>query len=80
MDRQDQRRAPSPRTSGIPSPTAPGSLAVYDDGHVFLGTVVEHDHSYFSFDVADVLVGEFETMRAAMRAVPTVKSAPDQTN
>lgn len=45
------------------------------DGAQHAGTIVERDGQWLAFDVADRLVGVFETLKAAMRALPA-RSAP----
>jgi hypothetical protein len=58
--------------SRIPSANSPGALFV-TDGAIAVGSVVEHDHSHFAFDPAGVLIGEYSTRLAAMRALPRVR-------
>lgn len=58
----------------IPNPhTAAGALAVAD-GHVTVGYVVEHDGSFFAYGADQILIGEYSTQRAAMRAIPIRKN------
>ncbi|MGC2081609.1 MAG: hypothetical protein WA728_37440 [Xanthobacteraceae bacterium] len=57
------------RPAGIPSAHAPGALAV-TDGTEFVGSIVAADGSWFAFDRAGVLLGEFRAQRAAMRIIP----------
>jgi hypothetical protein len=55
--------------TAIPRSNAPGALAV-TDGSEFVGSIVKHDHSYFSFDADGILIGEYRSLQAAMRSVP----------
>jgi hypothetical protein len=68
-----RQRARPPSTAaqhrGIPRATSPGALAV-TDGTETIGVVVEHDHSFFSFDTTGTLVGEFDTLAKATRSLP----------
>jgi hypothetical protein len=58
----------------IPNPrTTVGALAV-TDGHFTAGYVVKLDGSYFAYGADEVLIGEYSTQRAAMRAIPTRKN------
>jgi hypothetical protein len=45
------------------------ALAVYD-GHCRIGYIVEGDGEFFTYDVDDLHVGVFVTLRDAMRAFP----------
>jgi hypothetical protein len=39
-------------------------------GTEIIGYVAEHDGLYFAFDLNEELVGEYETQREAVRAIP----------
>jgi hypothetical protein len=62
----------------IPKADAPGALAV-TDGAVTVGSIVVCDGSFFAFDYAGVLAGQYPTQIAAMRAIPTISSRDDRT-
>lgn len=54
----------------IPNPrTSPDALSV-SDGHQTVGYIIQRDASFFAFDIENVLLGEFKTQRAAVRAIP----------
>jgi len=53
----------------IPTADDPAALAV-TDGSVFVGSIVERDGSFFSFDANGTLIGEYATRSAAMRSPP----------
>jgi hypothetical protein len=55
--------------TGIPNPRAANALAV-TVGCTTVGYVVKSDGAFFSFDVDEFLLGEFETQRQAIRAIP----------
>ncbi len=67
------------RKEVIPDPNSPGALSV-SDGTTRVGTVVERDHSWFSFGIDGVLIGEYASMREAMRAVPNQQIAINPKN
>jgi hypothetical protein len=54
-------------------PHVPGSLAV-TDGHETIGHIVIRDGSFFAFGIDDILIGEFDTQRKAVRALPAAKA------
>jgi hypothetical protein len=60
--------------TGIPNPRAANALSVAD-GTVTVGTVVENDGSFFSFNRDGELIGEYATQRQAMRSIPASKGA-----
>lgn len=43
-------------------------------GTTTIGYVAEHDGSFFAFDLNQELIGEYETQREAMRAIPRATS------
>jgi hypothetical protein len=57
---------------GIPHPHAAGALSVSDGGQT-VGSVVEHDGSFFAFNVEGVLIGEYASQIEATRALPCAK-------
>jgi hypothetical protein len=50
--------------------TIAGALAV-TDGAATAGYIVKLDGSYFAYSADQILIGEYSTQRAAMRAIPT---------
>ena len=38
------------------------------DGTIAVGTVMERDHSFFSYGTDEVLIGEYPTLAAAVRS------------
>ena len=63
----------------IPDPNCSDALTV-SDGTATAGTIVERDGSYFAFDAAGTLIGEFKTRAQAMRAVPSVRVVTAERN
>lgn len=59
--------------ASIPSQHAAGALSVHD-GVVFVGTVVDGEGSFFSFDRDGVLLGEYRSQAEAMRIIPKAAS------
>jgi hypothetical protein len=58
----------------IPNPhKAPDALSV-TDGAVTAGRIVQQDGSFFAFDANFVLLGEYQTQRAAVRSIPAVRT------
>ena len=53
----------------IPSPNDAAACWIYD-GQTAAGILIERDRSFFVFGTDGVLIGEYETRRAAMRAIP----------
>jgi hypothetical protein len=62
------------RYSTITPAKAPGFLAV-TDGTIAVGTVMERDHSFFSYGTDEVLIGEYPTLAAAVRSLPRTDGA-----
>ena len=54
---------------GILTADDPSALSV-SDGVDFSGTIVPRHGSYFAFDIAGALVGEYPSTITAMRALP----------
>ena len=67
------------RYSTIPSARAFGFLAV-TDGTIAVGTVMERDHSFFSYGTDEVLIGEYPTLAAAVRSLPGTDGAQVRRN
>jgi hypothetical protein len=62
------------RYSTITPARTPGFLAV-TDGTIAVGTVMERDHSFFSYGTDEVLIGEYPTLAAAVRSLPRTDGA-----
>jgi hypothetical protein len=61
--------------AGLDHPTPDGSLnsTVYAyDGTTFVGCVTAKEGTFSAFNPAGTLIGEFESQRAATRALPTI--------
>jgi hypothetical protein len=67
------------RYSTITPARAPGFLAV-TDGTIAVGTVMERDHSFFSYGTDEVLIGEYPTLAAAVRSLPGTDGAQVRRN
>jgi hypothetical protein len=65
--------------STIPSARAFGFLAV-TDGTIAVGTVMERDHSFFSYGTDEVLIGEYPTLAAAVGSLPRTDGAQVRRN
>ena len=57
----------------IPSPTASGYLSVAD-GTETVGSIVVRDADFFAFANTE-LIGQFSTLREAMRAIPARRTS-----
>jgi hypothetical protein len=55
-------------------PTADQALTVYDGQHR-VGSVVERDGKFLTYDIDDLHVGVFATLPDAMRALPAARSS-----
>jgi hypothetical protein len=62
------------RNSRAQRPSADQALTVYD-GQYRVGSVVERDGKFITYDVDDLHVGVFATLREAMRVLPTARSS-----
>jgi hypothetical protein len=62
------------RSSQARRPTAGQALTVYDGQHR-VGSVVERDGRFLTYDIDDLHVGVFATLRDAMRALPAARSS-----
>ncbi len=64
--------------TGMPKATASDALGVYD-GQDRVGAIVERDRSFFAFGLDEILVGKFEHLHQAMRAIPKlgIATTPD---
>jgi hypothetical protein len=54
-------------------PSADNALTVYD-GQRRVGSVVENGGKFLTYDIDDLHVGVFATLRDAMRALPAARS------
>jgi hypothetical protein len=62
------------RNSQARRPTADQALTVYDGQHR-VGSVVERNGKFLTYDIDDLHVGVFATLRDAMRALPAARSS-----
>jgi hypothetical protein len=62
------------RNSRSRRPTADQEITVYDGQHR-VGSVVERDGKFLTYDVDDLHVGVFATLRDAMRVLPATRSS-----
>ena len=62
------------RTSQARKPTADRALAVYDGQHR-VGSVVERHGKFLTYDIDDLNVGVFATLRDAMRVLPAAQKS-----
>ncbi len=60
-----------PTTTKIPRLNIATASAIYD-GAQLAGFIIEHDGSWFAYGRDHILIGEYETRAAAVRAVPKV--------
>jgi hypothetical protein len=65
--------APARTSTAIPDPHTDSASAV-TDGAVMVGRIVQQDGSFFAFDANFVLLGEYRTLRAAIRAIPKTEA------
>jgi hypothetical protein len=66
-----RRRAQAGLDRQNPDRSLISTVYVYD-GTTFVGCVTAHEGTFSAFDPAGTLVGEFESQRAATRALPTI--------
>jgi hypothetical protein len=64
------RHLSHPVKNGIPAATSPGHIVVTDEHGVTIGSIVESDGSHFAFNAAGELLGEYESRRRAIQALP----------
>jgi len=69
--RKTQCRDRAPRA--IPSPTAPGYLAIYDSQDL-VATLVQRDQSHHLFSPSGKWLGAYASRAEAMRAAPRCRS------
>jgi hypothetical protein len=62
------------RNSRSRRPTADQEITVYDGQHR-VGSVVERDGRFLTYDSDDLHIGVFATLRDAMRALPAARSS-----
>jgi hypothetical protein len=59
--------------NSIPDPCHAANALSITSGHETIGFVVEHDKSFFAFNAEGILLGEYQTQRAAVRSIPPTK-------
>ena len=52
----------------VPNPKAPNAILV-SNGNTLLGTMVERDNAFFTFDAKGALIGAYASDSEAMRSI-----------